>query len=511
MRRPTVRGANINAILGAGGAVFLLASSMALADPNTGAEPVPTAEADVNPAESAPDDFGPVDTKFISLANVAPGVFSWFNDGAVFGLPGTRVGSITERTHLTNDWGGLRTEWARNGVFLNLYNTTAYQQMSGGLDPGGSVINNTQISVDLDTGRLGWWSGGLFHFAAEARAGSDNSEVYGAGTLVPTYYGAVLPQPGRDNDILFTNFFLEQAFGKAGLIVGVIPGLYFPDRTLFGDDWRRFFANYAFNQNPIWTLFSNPQTATLTATYRPIEELNFTLGVYDAKTDTTDFSNFFDEIYVYGQGAYSYEASGLPGQVLVGGLWSNQEQLNLRDPLSVSILPGAPPTTRPGGVNLTGNFTDSSWFMIANFSQYLFVKKAQEKREVVMARGDPLRGIGMFGRAGYAPPESIAITAHFSLAVLVHGLVDARPNDSFGFGGSYNMLSGDLKNGVRVFSGGDISIDDESAIEAFYNVRITPAVDLNTSYQHVWNPFTAALAGGDDSADILMVRLSTYW
>jgi hypothetical protein len=108
MRRPTVRGANIIAILSAGGAVFLLASSMALADPNTGAEPVPTAEADVNPAKSAPDDFGPVDTKFISLANVAPGVYSWFNDGAVFGLPGTRVGSITERTHLTNDWGGLR-------------------------------------------------------------------------------------------------------------------------------------------------------------------------------------------------------------------------------------------------------------------------------------------------------------------------------------------------------------------------------------------------------------------
>ena len=519
MRHSTDRSTNIIAILSAVAAVFLLASSMALADPNTntGAQPVPTAQADMNPAGSAPDDFGPVDTKPLwSLANVAPGVYSYFNDGAVFGLPGTRVGSITERTQLTNDWGGLRTKWARKGVFLNLYNTTAYQQVSGGLDPGDAIISNTQISLDLDTGRLGWWSGGLFHLAAEARIGSDNAKVYGAGTLVPTYYGAVLPQPGKDNDIIFTNLFLEQTFGKTGLgmIVGVIPGLYVPDRTLFGDDWRRYFGNYAFNENPIWTLFGGPQTTTLTGSYRPNEKLNFSLGVYDPNTDTTDISkDFFEEIYIYGQGTYSYEVSGLPGQVVVGYTWSNQEQLDLRNPLSISMAgAGAPPTTRPGTTNLTGNFKDSSWFVTANFSQYLYIKTAPERRKDIMAMGvSPLRGIGIFGRAGYAPPETVAITTHFSLAALAHGLIDARPNDTFGIGGSYNKLSGDLKNGVRAFSGGDISIDDESVIEVFYNVGITPAVYLNTSYQHVWNPFTAALAGGADSADILIVRLSTYW
>jgi len=523
-RRATLR-ATALAVCGAGigGAVFLLASSMALADSNTGAQPVPTAEAeqpvptaeaDMNPAGSAPDDFGPVDTKPLwSLANVAPGVYSYFNDGAVFGLPGTRVGSITERTQLTNDWGGTRTKWARNGVFWNLYNTTAYQQISGGLTPGDAIINNTELSLDLDTGRLGWWSGGLFHLAVEARIGSDNSKVYGAGTLTPTYYGAVLPQPGKDNDVLFTNLFLQQVFGKAGMIAGVIPGLYVPDRTMFGDDWRHFFGNYAFNETPLFPQFSNQQTTTLTGTYRPNEKLNFSLGVYDANTDVTDISkDFFDEIYIYGQGTYNYEASGLPGQVLVGALWSNQEKLNLRDPISISMAgAGAPPTTRPGTTNLTGNTKDSSGFVNANFSQYLYIKTAPERRKDIMAMGEPLRGVGIFGRIGYAPPETVAITKHFSLALLAHGLVDARPNDSFGIGVSYNELSGDLKNGVRAFSGGDISIDDESVIEVFYDVGITPAISLNTSYQHVWNPFAAALAGGDDSADILMVRLHTEW
>ncbi len=492
----------------------MLASSTVLADPNTGAQPDETAEAAKDPAGQAPDDFGPVDTKPLwSVANVAPGAYSYFNDGAVFGLPGTRVGPIAERTQLTNDWGGTRAKWARSGVFLNFYNTTAYQQISGGLTPGDSIINNTQISLDLDTGRLGWWSGGFFHLAVEARYGSDNSKVYGAGTLVPTYLGAVLPQPGKDNDTVFTNLFLQQTFGKSGfgLIAGVIPGLYMPDRTLFGDNWRRFFGNYAFIENPIWTLFGNPQTTTLTGTYRPNNKLNFSLGVYDPNTDTTDISkDFFEEIYIFGQGSYSYGFTALPGQVVVGVTWSNQEKLDLRNPLSISMDgAGAPPTTRPGTVNLTGNTKDSSGFVAANFSQYLLVKTAPDRRKDIMMRGSPslLRGIGIFGRAGYAPPETVEITTHLSLALLAHGLVDARPNDSFGVGVSYNEISGDLKNGVSAFSGGDISVDDESVIEVFYNASIIPAMYLNSSYQYISNPFTAALAGGEDSADILMVRL----
>ncbi len=483
-----------------GTAAYLVASSVALAaDPKTG------------PAMSAPLEFGPVDAPKLSIANVAPGVYSWFNDGLVFGLPGTRTGSLGERTHLTDDWGGLRTKWAENGVFLSLFNTTAYQYVSGGLNSGDAFFSNTQLSLDLDTGRLGWWSGGLFHFSVESRYGSNNADVFGAGTLVPTYMGAVLPQPGIANGTVFTNAFLEQAFGKFGLIVGVIPGLYVPDRTLFGDDWRNFFGNYSFNENPIFTQFYNPQTTTVTASWSPNERLAFSLGVYDAKTDTKNITkDFFKEYNIYGQATYSYQASGLPGQVLVGALWSNQDKLNLRDPLNVTDVAakfgvgGAFPSLSP-------NIGDSSWFVIANFSQYLYVKTPPEMRKEIMASGAPLRGIGMFGRFGYSPGDTTALTQHYSLAAFALGLFDARPDDTFGLGGHYNVLSGDLKDGLGRFSGGDIAVDDESGIEAFYNLSITPALSLIASYQHVWNPFTAELAGGEDSVDVPMVRLNSTW
>lgn len=484
----------------------LVSCQAAVADGSGSSSTVePTNDLDPNLAAVTQEDtLTPANSGLISLASVAPAVYSWFNDGAVFGLDGTVIGDISERTHLTNDWGGLRSLWAEKGVFLNFYNTTAFQSVSGGLNSSDAFISNTELSLNLDTGRLGWWSGGLIQAAVEARNGSSNSKVFGAGTLVPTYYGAVLPQPGKDNDIIFTNLFIEQAFGEFGLIAGVIPGLYVPDRTLFGDDWRRFFGNYNFNENPLFTQFYNPQTATITGSYSPSKKLTFSLGVYDANTDTTNISkDFFDEYNIYGQATYSYEANGLPGQVLIGGLWSNQEKLDLGNPVTVN--------SGINGTEIRGNFRDDGWFVNANFSQYLKVIEPTAERESLIARGDPLRGIGVFGRIGYAPEDVSAITQHYSLGLFGHGLFDARPNDTIGLGGYYNRTSGSLKDGVNFFSGGAIDVGNERGIEAFYNIEVTPAINVNLSYQWILDPFQAALAGGDDSADLFMVRLSSTW
>lgn len=154
---------------------------------------------------------------------------------------------------------------------------------------------------------------------------------------------------------------------------------------------------------------------------------------------------------------------------------------------------------------------DSSWFAIANFSQYVYVKTEPEKRKEIMAPGEPLRGVGVFGRFGYSPEKTTAITQHLSLATFMHGLLDVRPDDYFGVGTYYNELSGDLKDGLYRFSNGDISVGDEYGVEVFYDIAVTPAVSLNISYQHVWNPFQATLAGGEDNADILTVRNNTTW
>src|SRR5258705_4615391 len=126
----------------------------------------------VTAGQAKADPWGPVPTKDVSLVNLSPFFLPYFNNGPVFGLPGTVVGALTDRTQLTGDWGGVRTKLARRGYLFDLYSTSAYQDVaSGGLKTGSAFIQNIQLSINVDTGRSGLWSGGLFHVTLESRIG----------------------------------------------------------------------------------------------------------------------------------------------------------------------------------------------------------------------------------------------------------------------------------------------------------------------------------------------------
>jgi hypothetical protein len=76
------------------------------------------------------DPWQQIPTKYVSLASLAPGLLPFFNNGPVFGIPGTVTGDIWNRTQLTGDWGGVRTDWARHGVFIDVYSTSYYQNVT---------------------------------------------------------------------------------------------------------------------------------------------------------------------------------------------------------------------------------------------------------------------------------------------------------------------------------------------------------------------------------------------
>jgi hypothetical protein len=97
------------------------------------------------------EEWGPVPTEQASLANLAPGLLPFFNNGPVFGLPGTVTGNFWDQTQLTGDWDGIRTEMTRRGLFIDLYSTSAYQDVtSGGLKTGTAFFQNMQLSVNTE-------------------------------------------------------------------------------------------------------------------------------------------------------------------------------------------------------------------------------------------------------------------------------------------------------------------------------------------------------------------------
>ena len=176
------------------------------------------------------------------------------------------------------------------------------------------------------------------------------------------------------------------------------------------------------------------------------------------------------------------------------------------DTVAVGALLGTAPTA-----GLPVNFKDNSSFTISSFSQYLTVK--EESASAVAEKlksGQQLRGIGVFGRVGYAPKSTNTITRDASVALFARGLWDSRQYDSFGVGYYYNAISEPFKNAIEQLTAGTI-LENEKGIEVFYDFAITPAIRVEPGYQHVWNPLTAAVAVKENHTDLFLARLNVAW
>jgi hypothetical protein len=464
--------------------------------------------------------WGPVPAQKASLANLAPFLLPYINNGPVFGLPGTVTGNLWERTQLSGDWGGLRTDLARHGLFFDLYSTSSYQDLaSGGLKTGSALVQNTQLSINIDTGRAGLWSGGLFHLTLESRNGSSSPQkAFAAGSSVPQYTGLAFPGPFFVHDVLPTEYFLSQSLTlKFSMLLGKINVLTICDQTLFGNNYKFDFANLNFNKNPMALNFYNTTSLSAVGVWTPSKKLLVAAGVFDPNSQANNFAaKAFDKVNVYGTAVFSYTIGNLPGQSWAQFNWTNKPKIDLRSPFgklpsgtnshAISILLGSPPTQ---GVPI--NYKSDSWVMIGNISQYLFVKDHSEVITGKLASGQPLRGIGVLGRLGYAPDQTNTVTRDASMALFAHGVFDSRRNDSFGAGFYYNGISNPLKLDFAQLSGSKNVVRDEKGSEIFYDFAITPAIRFIPSYQHIWDPIAAEVTRNQRAADVFLARFAVIW
>lgn len=469
-------------------------------------------------ATTPQDPWGPVPSEKLSVANIAPGLLPFFNNAPVFGLPGTVTGDFANRTQVNGDWGGSRTEFARHGWFFDVYTTSTYQDVtSGGTRTGGSFVQNTQASVNVDLGRAGLIDGGLFHFTLQSRYGATPDSSFNAGTAVPQYTGLVEPGPFLYKNTLPSEYFLVQPLSKKfSVVLGKISDVYIPDQTLFGNSFKYYFANFNFNKNPITTQFYNPTAWAGLFVITPTENWAIGGGVLDTETKSSNLAqNAFKWCNVYLTSVFSYNIGGLPGQLTPSLNWSNKPKIDFSRPLAPAIgfadqqlssLLGEPTM-----IGLPMNYKHESWFAIANVSQYLYVKDDADTVKGKLKSGQPINGVGVFARGGYAPQSTNTINGDGSIAVFAHGLLEDRPYDSFGAGFYYNKISGLLKRDVSELTLYTRNLQDEKGMEAFYDFAITPAIRLIPSYQHIWNPLIAQATKQRDHADLFLTRVTIAW
>ena len=163
------------------------------------------------------------------------------------------AGDFWSRSTLTGDWGGLRNEWAQKGVTIDL-NVTQIGQgvVNGGKSSAWQYGGRGDLTINLDSQKLGLWPGGFFNLELEGNwARSVNGNT---GALMPVNTSQTLPlPPGGIFGVPAWNFaqFLSPYFG---LTLGKFATI-----TNTSGDMNEFahgkgatqFMNMALNFNPL--------------------------------------------------------------------------------------------------------------------------------------------------------------------------------------------------------------------------------------------------------------------
>jgi porin len=161
-------------------------------------------------------------------------------------------GDLANRSFLTGDWGGTRTEWANKGVQFGLeYLGWMGSVVDGGLDDETEHGGNITYKMKLDLMRAGILPGALIDIRAETRYGS-NTNPY-SGTTQPHFTASLVPVDYDDlqkraelavTNLTYTQFLSEQF----GLFLGKVDTFENGDLNEFASGrGRTQFQNYNLN------------------------------------------------------------------------------------------------------------------------------------------------------------------------------------------------------------------------------------------------------------------------
>jgi porin len=229
-----------------------------------------------------------------------------------------------------------------------------------------------------------------------------------------------------------------------------------------GDDQ---FMNLAFNINPV-LLTTVPYSTLGTGmivlpTKDPNQALvNFLVISSTGQASTSGFNDLSgNNLTFIGEGRVRTDFFGLTGHQLFGAAFSNRNFTSLDQDARFIFQNGAFDNKK------------GSWNIHYNFDQYFYEPKK--------GSGE---GIGVFGRFGASDGDPNFMHFFYSLGIGGKGVIPTRDNDRYGFGFYYIDVRNPKLQGV--FQTTKL-LRDEYGFEAFYNIAITPWLQLTPDIQVV--------------------------
>jgi porin len=383
-------------------------------------------------------------------------------------------GDLLTRSTLTGDWGGLRNEWAQKGVTIDLNVTQVGQGVvNGGKSSAWQYGGRGDLTINLDSQKLGLWPGGFFNLELEGNwASSVNSST---GALMPVNSSQIYPVPPGDIfGVPAWNFsqFLSPYFGLTLGKFATISNIAGDMNDFAHGKGATQFMNMALNFNPLLAFTVPYSTLGVGAVVLPTKdpkEAIVTLFVLSANGVATT-SGFEDlngnDIVVAGEGRVRTDFFGLTGHQLVGSTFSNKRFTSIDQRLR-SIIETNSLTPEKG-----------SWNIYYNFDQYLYEPKKGVDR-----------GVGVFGRLGVSDGNPNFMKFFGSFGVGGKGMFESRPHDQFGWGFYYINIDNPrlILNTPRLqFLPPNVEfLRNEYGFEWYYNLAITPWALLTPDLQVV--------------------------
>lgn len=437
---------------------------------------------------------------FIAVVTALPALAMAQFDG-----PEKYGGDLFSRPRLTGDWGGVRDEMAKRGVFLDL----DFLQILQGVQTGGrkndvSYWGEADYTLTVDSGKLGLWPGGFLKIHALSTYGTTANRD--AGALVPLSTSFLYPAPDDPGTALL-NFTATQFFTKwAGVYFGKVETLAGSDANEFADDYRTKFSNGGLQFNmanalvPLSTIGGG-------IVLLPWEGAVVTASVLDPDgTPNNDFGTPYKNGVVVGaEGRTAIKPFGLVGHQTIGFTWSNKERLSInQDPANIARLllhERFPRLDDPGRIldRILERFfpnallpvaplerKQDTWSVYYNFDQYVW-----------NPQGDKDRGLGVFFRFGISDGDPNPVKYFYSAGIGGKGLVPGRPKDTFGIGWARTEFSDSLVPFLRDRL--SLGLNHEDVYEAYYNFALAPWLGVTLDLQVVDQGLTKDFSSGQQT------------
>jgi len=300
-------------------------------------------------------------------------------------------------------------------------------------------------------------------------------------------YDITMPSATNVGEIYLSEYYLVQALSpEFSLWVGQMNGAGLVDGNQFANDEKHQFMNTALVDNPIVGPFA-PYTAFLIAgVWLPTTEHQIIGAVMDNNGEVgKTVADTYDTDATVFVGSYGFlpEIGGRPGHYQIVGAYTNKDFPTYGVANRLQLL-----GELVGRVPIEEK-TDN-WATIITADQYLFVKDIERKI-----------GWGLFFRFGYAPKNRNAIDQFYSFGVGGRGmLIPGRDLDFWGLGWAGTHFSSDLRDDLKLATSlpllgrPGVELEPfEHAVEAFYNIAITPWAHLTIDLQFIVNPFGAQI------------------